>query len=205
MGAHSDDDLAARFRDRDEAAIRLVYQRYGGAVGAVARSILGDSELVAEAVQDTMLKAWRSAATVRLDADRHDPERGMGPWLYTIARHAAIDIARREHRPTQRDHAPEVDVAVMPVGLEHTWEVFEVRRAVDDLPAEQRDVIRMSHHEGLTHGQIAERLGIPLGTVKSRSHRAHRQLVAALAHLAPVNQTGSQTVVMSEYLTEHQQ
>ncbi|HUF99133.1 MAG TPA: RNA polymerase sigma factor [Ilumatobacter sp.] len=205
MWAHGIDDLTARFRDGDEAAVRLVYERYGGAIGAVARSILGDSELVAEAVQDTMLKAWRAAATVRDDADQRDPERGMGPWLYSIARHAAIDIARREHRPAHRDHAPEVDVPVMPVGLERTWEAFEVRRAVDELPAELRDVIRMSHHEGLPHEQIAERLGIPVGTVKSRSHRAHRQLAAALAHMAPANQSESQTVVMSEHNTEHQQ
>lgn len=174
------DDLIARFRDGDEAAVRQVYARYGGSVRTVARSILHQPELVAEAVQETMLKAWRSAASL----DARSPG-GLAPWLYTIARHTAIDIARRESRPTAGGHAPEVDRPVTAIGMERTWEVFEVRRAVDALPDAEREVVRLSHRDGFTHEQIAARLGIPLGTVKSRSGRAHRRLAAALAHLAP--------------------
>lgn len=183
MAAATDDaagELAARFRAGDDDAVRDVYARYGGALRAVARAILGQPELVAEAVQETMLKAWRAAGT--LDTRAHD---GMAPWLYSIARHTAIDIARRERRPTTGDHAPEVDPPVAGIGLERTWEVFEVRRAVDALPDIEREVVRLSHRDGLTHEQIASRLGIPVGTVKSRSGRAHRRLALALAHLAP--------------------
>lgn len=177
-------DLLARFREGDEAAVRLVYARYAGAVGSVARTVLRQPELVAEAVQETMLKAWRAAAT--LDADATG---GLAPWLYTIARRTAIDIARREYRPTLGDHAPEVDPPVAAIGLERTWEVFEVRRAIDALPEHEREVVRLSHRDGYTHEQIAERLGIPVGTVKSRSGRAHRRLAEALAHLAPTRPT----------------
>jgi RNA polymerase sigma-70 factor (ECF subfamily) len=61
--------------------------------------------------------------------------------------------------------------------------VTEVRRAIDELAPEEREVVRLQHLDGLTHAEIAERLGIPLGTVKSRSYRAHRQLAARLGHL----------------------
>lgn len=174
------DDLLAGFRAGDADAVRAVYEQYGGALRAVARSILGQPELVAEAVQETMLKAWRAAAT--LD---HRADGSIAPWLYTIARHAAIDIARRERRPTAGGHAPEVDPPVAAIGLERTWEVFEVRRAIDALPDLEREVVRLSHRDGLTHEQIAERLAIPIGTVKSRTARAHRRLANALAHLTP--------------------
>lgn len=175
------DDLLAGFRAGDEDAVRAVYEQYGGAVRAVARSILGQPELVAEAVQETMLKAWRAAATLDHRADDHG---SIAPWLYAIARHAAIDIARRERRPTAGGHAPEVDPPVTAIGMERTWEVFEVRRAVDALPEPERAVVRLAHRDGLTHEQIATALGVPLGTVKSRSARAHRRLAGALAHLA---------------------
>lgn len=178
--ADDDRELLARFRDGDEAAVRHVYARYGGAVRTVARTVLRQPELVAEAVQETMLKAWRAAASL----DDRAPG-GLAPWLYAIARHTAIDIARREHRPTAGDHAPQVDRPVASIGIEHAWEVFEVRRAVDALPDGERDVVRLGHRDGLTHEQIAARLGIPVGTVKSRFGRAHRRLAVALAHLAP--------------------
>jgi RNA polymerase sigma-70 factor (ECF subfamily) len=76
-------------------------------------------------------------------------------------------------------------VATLPPGLETVWEVFEVREAVDQLPDEERLVVKLSHFDGYTHVEIAEQLGIPVGTVKSRSHRAHRRLLELLSHLEP--------------------
>jgi RNA polymerase sigma-70 factor, ECF subfamily len=63
------------------------------------------------------------------------------------------------------------------------WEAWEVRSAVSQLPVEERSVVRLAHLEGLTHAEIAVELGVPLGTVKSRSHRAHKRLVERLSHL----------------------
>ena len=68
-------------------------------------------------------------------------------------------------------------------GIERAYEVWEVRDALQELPAAERDVVRMSHFEELTHQEIAQALDIPVGTVKSRSHRAHRRLAERLAHL----------------------
>jgi RNA polymerase sigma-70 factor (ECF subfamily) len=186
--AGGDDLLIAEFRSGGDDAVRAVYRRYGGAVATVARSMVGQPELVEEVVQQTFLNAWRAAATF-------DESRDLAPWLYAIARRTAIDVLRRERKPTTGDHEPEVDVAVTTLSFEQTFESFEVRRAIDGLSSEERAVVELSHRYGLTHPEIADRLGVPVGTVKSRSARAHRRLAAALGHLAPIaNRSGTPTV-----------
>jgi RNA polymerase sigma-70 factor (ECF subfamily) len=166
------------FRAGDPDAIRVIYRRYAGPVQTVVMSIVHDRELAADAVQQTFVKAWKAASA--FDADRE-----LAPWLYTIARRTAIDVLRAERRPTRGDHAPETDSPVAPLSFERTWEAFEVRRAVDDLPHEERDIMRLAHMMGMSQVEIAEHLSIPLGTVKSRAHRAQRRLAIALAHLLP--------------------
>lgn len=173
------------FRAGEPDAVRAVYREYGGAVLTVARSIVRDRELADDVVQQTFAKAWRAIATF-------DGTREFAPWLYSIARNTAIDALRSESKPTRGAHEPETDVAVDGTSLEQTWERFEIRRALDGLSAEERDVIERSHLIGQTHEQIAAELGIPIGTVKSRSSRAHRRLAAALAHLAPESATNRQ-------------
>lgn len=168
-----DRQVLDRFRAGDEAAVKTVYDRFGGPVYALSMSILGDPDLAADATQITFLKAWRAAST-------YDPNRSLGPWIYAIARRTAIDLHRKRARDVPSD---QVDVVSVSPGLETAWEVFEVRAALDQLPDDERRVIRLSHFEGLTHVEIAEHLGIPVGTVKSRSHRAHRRLNEMLRHV----------------------
>ena len=145
----------------------------------VARATIGaDDELCADVVQQTFVKAWRAAANF-------DPERELAPWLYAIARRTAVDALRSERRPTRGDHAPETDVAVTDRSFEQTYEAHQVRDALDRLPPDEREVMRLSHFVGLSHPEIAERLDVPVGTVKSRSHRAHRRLASSLASLMP--------------------
>jgi RNA polymerase sigma-70 factor (ECF subfamily) len=169
------DDLGARFRAGDSTAMTELYRRYAGAVTTVARSALWSDDLVADAVQQTFVKAWNAR-------DDFDPARPFPPWLYAIARRVAIDIVRRERR-RQGPEPKSVDLAVLPVDLSDVWEIFEVRAALDELPGDEREVLRLHYFEGRTHGEIAEILGIPLGTVKSRSHRAHGRLSDTLGHL----------------------
>ena len=172
-------DAVARFRSGDEAAVREIIERHGGAVATVARSIVGGShDHVAEVVQQTFVKAWRAAGSL-------EPGRPIQPWLYSIARRTAIDLLRRERRPTTGDHAPERDVAVESMTFERSVEIYEVRQALDDLPPEEREVMKLSHLMGMTHTEIAERLGVPIGTVKSRTGRAKKRLAGALSHYAP--------------------
>ena len=183
-------DVIERFRAGDPDAVREIYREHAGAVHTVARSIVHDRELAADVVQQTFVKAWRAARTF-------EGNRQLAPWLYSIARHTAIDMVRSESKPTRGGHAPETDVGIEPDTFERTWERFEVRRAIDALPAGEREVVRLSHLEGHTHEAIAERLGIPVGTVKSRSGRAHKRLATALAHLT-ANHDGADDVVHTE-------
>ena len=166
-------EVLERFRAGDEAALKTVYERFRGPVFAISVSILRDHGLAADATQQTFVKAWKSAST-------YDPDREPGPWIYAIARRTAIDIYRKRQRSVVSDSVDRVD---LPPSLDTIWEVFEVRAALDQLPDEEREVMRLSHFEGLTHTEIAEHMGIPVGTVKSRSHRAHRRLLELLAHL----------------------
>jgi RNA polymerase sigma-70 factor (ECF subfamily) len=171
--------VVAGFRSGDPDAVREVYRRYAGAVQTVARATIGaDDELCADVVQQTFVKAWRAAAN--FDADRD-----LAPWLYAIARRTAVDALRAERRPTRGDHAPETDVAVTDRSFEQTWEAHQIREALDRLPPDEREVMRLSHFIGLSHSDIADRLGVPVGTIKSRTHRAHRRLASSLSSLMP--------------------
>ena len=100
--------------------------------------------------------------------------------MATIARRTAIDIHRREaRRPTvQLDEASLID---LPEGVDQSFDVWAVRGAIDALPPLEREVVRLQHLESLTQAEIAERLGVPVGTIKSRSFRAHWLLAARLA------------------------
>jgi RNA polymerase sigma-70 factor (ECF subfamily) len=169
------------FRRGEDAGVRAVYARFAGPVYAAAHSVLHDHDLATEAVQETFVRAWRSAA-------KYDPRRGLAPWLYVIARRVAIDIHRsRRHLA---DGPPDDNAIVtLPPELDTIWEAFQVRAAVDQLPADERAVVRLSHFEQLSHPEIAARLDIPLGTVKSRSHRAHRRLADWLRPLCGNEET----------------
>jgi RNA polymerase sigma-70 factor (ECF subfamily) len=173
-------ETIARFRDGDPDAVRAVYREYGRLVYAVAHRALGSRELAEDATQQTFVQAWRAASSF-------DPGRELGPWLATIARRVAIDVHRRERRREHDrldDAAPtESGLIAEPPDIERSYAVWELRRALDDLPADERELVELNHLQGLTHLEIAERLGVPVGTVKSRSFRAHRRLAARLGHL----------------------
>ncbi len=169
-----------RFRAGDSDAVRAVYREYGRLVYAVCRNLLGNPQLAEDAAQQTFLKAWRSAHTV-------DPGRDLAPWLATIARRTAIDVHRQESRETSSalDDVPATHPALVaePVAIERTYDAWQVRQALDGLPPDEREVVQLQHLEGLTHTAVAQRLGVPVGTVKSRSYRAHKKLAGKLGHL----------------------
>lgn len=164
-----------RFAAGEPDAVRALYRVYGRAVFTAAYSALRDRGLAEEAVQLTFLQAWRAA-------DRFDVERSPGPWLYAIARRVAVDLYRRERRH-QANEPLETDIAVLPASFESTWQAWEIRLALEEMPKAQREVIEATHFLGLTQEETAKHLDLALGTVKSRSHRAHRRLAQLLAHL----------------------
>ena len=160
--------------------MREVYRSHGRLVFAVAYKVLGDRGMAEEATQQTFVKAWRAS-------QRFDERRELGPWLAAIARRVAIDLYRREavRSADPLESATPGDPALVsaPESAEAIYDVWEVREAVAQLPAEEQEVVRLQHLDGFTHAQIAERLGVAVGTVKSRSFRAHKRLAAMLGHL----------------------
>jgi RNA polymerase sigma-70 factor (ECF subfamily) len=155
-----------------------MYREYGRLVYSVAHRVLGRHDLAEDAVKQTFVRAWQAAE--RIDVDR-DP----APWLVTIARHTAIDIHRHEpRRPTtaltETMAHDRIDADPRTDALDATW---HVRRAIEALPPDEATIIRMQHLDGMTQHEISDKLGLALGTVKSRSHRAHRRLAGLLGHL----------------------
>lgn len=175
MAEPGDDDLIDAIGRRDAAALIDLYDRYGRLAFALAYRVLDDAPTAEEVVQDAFLLVWRRATT--FDAARGS---GVRAWLLTIVHHRAIDARRRlgRHREAVALEAVEERLAVPDLwgevarGLERD----EVRAAVEALPEEQRRAIEFAYFEGLTHREIAERTGTPLGTVKGRLRLGLRKL-----------------------------
>lgn len=174
----TDDSVEARFALGDPHAVRELYERHSSALYGAAMRFLGDRTLAQDAVQQAFLKAWRAA-------DQVDTSRDIAPWLFTILRNVAIDIYRgeRRHSSVELDESNgELDVR-----LERMWAVHEVRLALANLSVDEQRALAAVYFEGLTHEQAAERLDVPLGTVKSRITRAVRNLRRLLSHLQEVS------------------
>ncbi|HLK00619.1 MAG TPA: RNA polymerase sigma factor [Streptosporangiaceae bacterium] len=176
----ADPVVVSRFAAGDEDAVRALYREYGRLVFAVAYKVLGDRGLAEEATQQAFLQAWRASASF-------EPSKEFGPWLATIARRAAIDIHRREARHAHSaldDADPAASGLIsLPPSMDQVYDAWQVRQALNELSPDEADLVKLQHMEGLTHSQIADRLNIPVGTVKSRSFRAHRRLAGLLGHL----------------------
>lgn len=164
-----------RLASGDQRALAALYGQYGRAVFTVCHRALGERTLAEEATQQTFFQAWRAARSF-------DLSREPGPWLYAIARRAAVDVYRRERRH-RADRLDDREIVALPPSFEGMWEAWEVRRAIDALTYEEAQVVRLTYLEGYSHEEAAHQLGIPLGTVKSRTARARKRLSIMLAHL----------------------
>jgi RNA polymerase sigma-70 factor, ECF subfamily len=167
----TDGELIRRTGDGDRGAFEVLYRRYSRPVFGLALRRLGDRGRAEDAVQETFASIWRAARSYR-------PERGPGaPWLYAVARNAIIDRSRARNEPPAE--AP--DEASPEAGplerVEAGWTAWRVHRALEGLSPNERSVIELAYWSGLSQSEVAEYLGIPLGTVKTRTR-------AALAHLA---------------------
>jgi RNA polymerase sigma-70 factor, ECF subfamily len=170
--APSDATLVERLpRDDSGDELRELYRRYSGQLFGFACNALGDRELAEEVVQDVFARAWRHA-------DDYDRRRAsVRTWLYTIARNRVVDARRRAAvRPEVAGAAEPESPAELDRTLEQAVLRWQVAAALARLSPEHREVIRLAHYGGLTLREIAERQGIPLGTVKSRTSYALRSL-----------------------------
>jgi RNA polymerase sigma-70 factor (ECF subfamily) len=169
-----DSELIAKVAKGDEHAFLTLYDRHARHVYALALRILSDPMLAEEATQDTFLKLWSRAR-------QYLAERGpLRIWLLTIARHTALDRLRLEAcRPILSDSTePEDSWQNIPDGGTFSDEVRwrSMHFAVQSLLPEHRRVIELAYYQGMSQSEIAETLGWPLGTVKTRLHTAMEQL-----------------------------
>ncbi|MER5322093.1 RNA polymerase sigma factor [Streptosporangium roseum] len=171
--------LARRFREGDETALAELYAAYSAPLHATALRLLGDRELAAEAVQRTLVRAWRAAP-------EFDEDRKPLPWLYAIVRRAALDVHRDARRAAGGQVALDeaAHLVVEPPCLEREWLGLQVRQALALLHPDERGVLRMAYYDDMTQAEIALVLGLPLGTVKSRTARAQRRIADLLRHVA---------------------
>jgi RNA polymerase sigma-70 factor, ECF subfamily len=170
--APSDATLVERLpRDDSGDELRELYRRYSGQLFGFACNALGDRELAEEVVQDVFAQAWRHAGD-------YDPRRAsVRTWLYSIARNRIVDARRRAAvRPGVAEGTEPETAAELDRTLEHAVLRWQVAAALARLSPEHREVIRLAHYGGLTLREIAQRQGIPLGTVKSRTSYALRSL-----------------------------
>jgi RNA polymerase sigma-70 factor (ECF subfamily) len=171
----SDAELLARVAERDRAAFEILYGRYVRPVFGLALRRLGDRGHAEDAVQEAFAAVWRSAATYR-------PERGAaGGWLYTVARNAIVDRLRR-NGPAAGAELPEL-VSADPGPAERAEESdtsFRVHRALEELQPKEREVIELAYWSGMSQSEVAEYLGLPLGTVKTRTRSGLARLASML-------------------------
>ena len=160
----SDEALVALVARSDEVALGELYDRFGRVAYGLARRILRDDALAEDAVQEGFLAVWRSAS-------RFMPERSKAStWLLTLVHRRAVDLVRHEERRRaealdEREHAADVP------SDEVVWLRYErerVQAALARLPDQQREAIELAYYGGFTQSELSERLGQPLGTIKSR-------------------------------------
>ena len=173
--APSDVLLVARCAQGDEGALAELYDRFGRAAYALALRIVRDATQAEDVVQEAFLDLWRTAA--RFDPSRSRP----ASYLLTFVHRRAVDLIRREQARPQRggdvdDIAARAGTDDIPASLVASEQGASVRRALADLPPPQRQVLELAYFNGLSQSEIAERLGEPLGTVKSRTHVALARL-----------------------------
>ncbi|HXG25793.1 MAG TPA: sigma-70 family RNA polymerase sigma factor [Candidatus Binatia bacterium] len=175
----TDREFVERLAGGDLGALDLLYEQYGAMAFSIAFRITGDRTAAEDVVQEAFLGAWRSAA-------RYVDARGsVRTWLLSIVHHRAIDVIRRRRQtielPDSEAHLPEA------LTLPDTWTEVRQRLDRDDVAAAlaaisdvQREAIELAYFAGLTQAEIAERTGVPLGTVKGRMRLGLAGMRAAL-------------------------
>jgi RNA polymerase sigma-70 factor (ECF subfamily) len=173
----SDEALVALVARSDEVALGELYDRFGRVAFGLAKRILRDDALAEDAVQEGFLAAWRSAP-------RFVPERAKAStWLLTLVHRRAVDLVRREER-RRAEPLEEVPAAAAPPTDQAVWLTFErqrVQRALSALPDQQREALELAYYGGFTQSELAERLGQPIGTIKSRMFNGLGRLRELLA------------------------
>jgi RNA polymerase sigma-70 factor (ECF subfamily) len=174
----TDEALLSLVASADDQALAELYDRFGGVAYGLAFRILRDESLAQDAVQDAFLAVWRTA-------DRFLAERAKAStWILTLVHRRAVDLVRRQ----ERRRGEPLESVPEPVASEQVEEQATIRfqrqvvqEALRRLPPEQREALELGYYAGLTQTELAERLGQPLGTIKSRMFTGLTRLKDLLA------------------------
>jgi RNA polymerase sigma-70 factor (ECF subfamily) len=173
-----------------EAALSTLYERYSRTVFGVGLKLLGDRSLAEELVQEVFLKVWRSSRT--FDSSRAS----FSTWLYRVTRSVALDLHRkraRRIRPVSDENSQMVAAQNSSPGpqeiVENSWLSWRVSRALEELDATHREIIELAYFQGLSQREISQRTGVPIGTIKTRTRRALKDLRNGLVGLDTSQET----------------
>jgi len=180
VGTNRDDAvLAAAVVDGDRDALESAFQKYGGAVKAMANRVLRNETLAEDVVQDVFVSFWKAP-------QKYDSNRGtLRTFLVTLAHRRAVDTVRSEQARFKREEKVPDDV--VPSIDEEVWTRAlsdSVREALEDLSEGERAAISLAYFGGLSYVEVAQKLGAPEGTVKSRIRSGMRKLSTSLAGMA---------------------
>ena len=160
----SDEEVLAAIAGGDDQGLAELYDRYGRLAYGLAYRVLHDQALAEDAVQDAFLAIWRSADGYR--RERAKPS----TWILTLVHRRAVDLVRREdlRRAEQLDETPEAAATSVPEEADLREKRTAVQAALRELPQDQRQALELAYYGGFTQSELAEQLGVPLGTIKSR-------------------------------------
>jgi RNA polymerase sigma-70 factor (ECF subfamily) len=170
----TDEDLLERVGRRDRGAFEVLYKRYSRSVLGLALRRLGDRGRAEDALQETFAAIWRAAGTYKR-------ERGAAaPWLFAVARNSISDRGRARREPPAEAPDEPATEAGPDEKAELSWLSWRVHSALDTLPDNERQLIELAYWSGLSQSEIANLVGIPLGTVKTRTRSALARLADEL-------------------------
>ena len=174
----TDQEAVARCLAGDAEAFAALVERYGGRVYNIALRITSDADAANDCAQEAFIRAYRAL-------HQYDPSLPFGPWLYRITTNASLNYVQRWHaHETPVEEFPDppepAEAGPEPAALRRE-ELAEVLAAMADLPAHYRAALTLRHMQQLSYQEVADALGIPLGTVKTHLHRARAALKVRLA------------------------
>lgn len=177
MERSSDFTLYTRIQDKDKDALEQLYDRYEKILFSFILKMTEDRDLAEEALQEVFIKLWRGKG------EYNESKGKFTSWLFTMSRNVAIDLIRKRKKPSvPLDEIGDLVDTDSTVEHQAEWqeEKTQIQAAVQSLSAEQQKMIQLFYFKGYTHETIAERCGIPLGTVKSRIRLALGKLKKSL-------------------------
>jgi RNA polymerase sigma factor (sigma-70 family) len=181
-GIVSDQELMKSIADRNEEALKKLYDRYERPIYAFAYRMVKDARMAEEIVQELLMRIWNTA-------ERYDGVQGkLTSWMFTLTRNITIDMLRKKRSRTPHHTAEAEQLKWVAdermnteVDVENHWAGEQVKVALKDLNQDQKQIVELIYYQGYTHQEVSDRHSIPLGTIKSRGRLALKQLQQRLS------------------------